>query len=161
MRSEVTAGQTLDLEAELAQSFLSEVDLPVLKRIFVTAAHQEGELIAISLEEVTEVEPVALRFVIGREASCCREVEPPVVAVDGVVELADLGVRYLIAFGPHHTGQHLEQGEGARQTPAGSAGEAAQNRGGVPWVGVPVREEPAIEDEDSAYVRPAHGFAPR
>src|SRR6516225_1358170 len=57
IRGEVTARQPLDLEAECAQSFLREVDLPVFKRIFVAAAHDEWELIAISLEEVTEVEP--------------------------------------------------------------------------------------------------------
>ena len=75
MSGEVTAGQTLDLEAELAQPFLGEVDLPVFKRIIVAAAHQERELTAISLEEAAEVEPIALRFVIGHEASCPREVE--------------------------------------------------------------------------------------
>jgi hypothetical protein len=68
IRCEVTAGQPLDLEAELAQSFLREADLPVFKGIFVAAAHQERELFAISLEEVTEVEPIALRFVISHEA---------------------------------------------------------------------------------------------
>src|SRR5215470_7547240 len=102
MRGEVPAGQTLDLEAELAQSFLSDVDLPVLKGVFDTAAHQEWELTAISLEEAAEVEPVALRFVIDREARCCGEVEQAIVALHGRMELADLGVRYLIAFGPHH-----------------------------------------------------------
>jgi len=34
----VTAGQPLDLEVEHAQPFFREVDLPVLKRIFVAAA---------------------------------------------------------------------------------------------------------------------------
>jgi hypothetical protein len=62
IRGEVTAGQPLDLEAELAQSFLREVDLLVFKGIFLAAANQEQELIAISLEELTEVErsPCAL-----------------------------------------------------------------------------------------------------
>jgi hypothetical protein len=49
MRGEVTAGQSLDLEAELAQPFLSEVDLPVFKGIFVAAADKEPELWADSL----------------------------------------------------------------------------------------------------------------
>src|SRR6516162_11385224 len=40
---EVTAGQTLDLEAELAQPFLRQVDLPVFKGILVAAAHEERE----------------------------------------------------------------------------------------------------------------------
>ena len=71
VRGEVTTGHTLDLDADLAQPFLREVDLPVFKGIFVAAAHKERELIAISLEEVTEVEPLALRFVIGHEARCC------------------------------------------------------------------------------------------
>jgi hypothetical protein len=39
----------------------------VFKGIFVAAAHQEWELIAIRLEEVTEVKPIGLRFVIGHE----------------------------------------------------------------------------------------------
>jgi hypothetical protein len=56
----VPAGQPFNLEAELAQSFLREVDLPAFKRIFVAPAHQERELIAISLEEVAEVEPITL-----------------------------------------------------------------------------------------------------
>jgi len=47
IRGEVTAGQPLNLEAEVAQSFLREIDLPVFKGIFVAAAHQERELIAI------------------------------------------------------------------------------------------------------------------
>jgi hypothetical protein len=62
----VTAGQPLDLEAELAQSLAREVDLPVLKGIFVAATHQEREAAAVSVEEAAEVEPIALRLVIGR-----------------------------------------------------------------------------------------------
>src|SRR5215469_8070412 len=57
IRGEVTAGQPLNLEAEVAQSFLREIDLPVFKGIFVAAAHQERELIGIRLEKVTEVKP--------------------------------------------------------------------------------------------------------
>jgi hypothetical protein len=45
----MTAGQPLYLEAELAQPFFREVDLPVLKPIFIAAADQERELFAISL----------------------------------------------------------------------------------------------------------------
>ena len=55
MRSEVAAGQPFYLETKLAQSFLRKVDLPVFKGIFVAAAHQERELIAISLEELAKV----------------------------------------------------------------------------------------------------------
>jgi len=40
IRGEVTAGQPLNLEAEVAQSFLREIDLPVFKGIFVAATHQ-------------------------------------------------------------------------------------------------------------------------
>jgi len=71
IRGEVAAGQTLDPKTEHFQPFLREVHLPVFKGIFVAAAYQERELIAISLEEVTEVEPVALRFVIRHEAGRC------------------------------------------------------------------------------------------
>jgi hypothetical protein len=66
----VTSGQTFDPKAELSQSLLRESDLPMLEGIFVAAAYQERELIAISLEEVTEVEPVSLRFVISHEVGC-------------------------------------------------------------------------------------------
>jgi len=50
---------------------LRESKLPMLEGIFVAAAYQERELIAISLEEVTEVEPVSLHFLISHEAGCC------------------------------------------------------------------------------------------
>ncbi len=65
----MTARQTHNLEAEFAQPFLRKVDLPMFKGIFVTAANKERKLSAISLEEAAEVEPVALRFVIGCEAA--------------------------------------------------------------------------------------------
>ena len=65
----MTAGQALDLEAELAQPSFREIDLPVLERILIAAADQKRELIAISLEEAAEVEPVALRFVVGKETA--------------------------------------------------------------------------------------------
>jgi hypothetical protein len=45
----------------------------VFKRIFIAAAHQERELIAISLEEAAEIEPVALRLVISDKACCSCE----------------------------------------------------------------------------------------
>jgi hypothetical protein len=162
IRGEMTTGQALNLEAEVAQSFLREIDLPVFKGIFVAAAHQERELIAIRLEEVTEVKPVALRFVISHEARSRSEVEQAIVAIHSAMELEDFGVGYLIAFGPHlpYSWHPLEQPEGAAQAPAGTVGEAAQHRRGVPRMGMPVREEPAIEDEDSSYVGPACGFAP-
>jgi hypothetical protein len=162
IRGEVTAGQPLNLEAEVAQSFLREINLLVFKGIFVAAAHQERELIAIRLEEVTEVKPIALRFVIGHEARSRSEVEQAIVAVHSAMELEDFGVGYVIAFGPHlpYSWHPLEQREGAAHAPAGTVGEAAQHRRGVPRMGMPVRKEPAIEDEDSAYVRAAPGFAP-
>jgi tagatose-1,6-bisphosphate aldolase non-catalytic subunit AgaZ/GatZ len=63
-------------------------------------ASRKRELIAIGLEEVTEVEPVALRFVISHEARCRGEVEQAIVTVHGAMEFADFGVRYPVAFGP-------------------------------------------------------------
>jgi len=98
IRGEVTAWQPLDLESQFAQPFLREIDLPVFKRIFVAAADNERELISISLKETTKVEPVALRFVIGREARSCRGVEVAIVSAQGVVKLANLSVRDLVAF---------------------------------------------------------------
>src|SRR5215469_1391781 len=162
MRREVTAGQPLDPEAELAQSFPREVDLPVFKWILVAATHQERELIAISLINVTEIEPIALRFVIGHEVCCGGEVEQAIVPVHGAIEFAEFGVRYLIAFGPHlpYSWHPPEERERPAHTATGSVGEAAQHRCGVPRMSVPVGEEPAIKDEDAAYVRPAWGFAP-
>lgn len=41
---EITAGQTLDLEAELAQPLRREVDLPVFKGIFIAAAPPQRRL---------------------------------------------------------------------------------------------------------------------
>src|SRR5690348_970701 len=102
MRGELTAWQTLDPEAEFSQSFLREIDLPMLEGIFLAAAHQERGLISISPVEVAEVEPIALCFVISREASRCGEVEHAIVAIQGTMELADLGISHLITFGPHH-----------------------------------------------------------
>src|SRR5215469_1960369 len=162
MRSEVTAGQSCDLKAEFPQSFLSEVDLPVFKWIFVAAAHQERELSVVSLEEPTEIEPVALRFVIGHEAGCSSKVEQSIVPVHGAMEFAKLCVGNVIAFGPHlpYSWRPLEQREGLANALPGPVGEAAQHRRGVPRMGVPVREEPAIENEYPAYLRAASGFAP-
>jgi hypothetical protein len=162
IRGEVTAGQPLNLEAEVAQSFLGEIDLPVFKGIFVAATHQERELIAIRLEEVTEVKPIALRSVIGHEARSRSEVEQAIVAVHSAMELEDFSVGYVIASGPHlpYSWHPLEQREGAPHAPASTVGEAAQHRRGVPRMGMPVGEEPAIEDKDSAYVGPASGLAP-
>jgi len=75
IRREMTTGQALDLEAELAQSFLCKVDLPVFKRIFIAATHEKLEPIAISHEEGTEVESIALRFVIDDESRSGGEIE--------------------------------------------------------------------------------------
>ena len=72
MRGQVTAGQPRDLEAELAQPFLGEVDLPMFERIFIAATDKERELVAVSLEEGAKVEPVALRFMIGVKTGCRR-----------------------------------------------------------------------------------------
>ena len=160
IRREVTSGQTLDLEAEFSESFLRKVNLPVFKGIFVAAAHQERELISISFEQMAEVEPIALRFVVGHKTCSCCGVERAIVTLQGAKELADLGIRHLIAFGPHHPHHHLEQSEGAAQTLARAVREATQNWRGVPGMGVPVHEEPAIEDENAAYVRPAYEFTP-
>jgi hypothetical protein len=160
MSGEVTTGQTLDPKTERFQPFLREVHLPVFKGIFNAAAHQERELIAISLEEVTEVEPVALRFVISHEARCCGQVEEAIVPVQGALELAELGVCYVIVFGPHlpYSWHPLEQPQRSANTLASPVGEAAQHRRGVPRVGVPVGKKTAIEDENSVYIRPAGGF---
>lgn len=162
IRGEVTAGQALNLEAEVAQSFLREIDLSVFKGIFVASPHQEREPIAIRLEEATEVKPIALRFVISHEARSCGEVEKTIMAVHSAMELEDFGVSYVIAFRPHlpHSWHPLEQPEGSGHAPAGTVGEVPQHRRRVPRMGMPVREEPAIEDKDSAYVGPACGFTP-
>jgi hypothetical protein len=162
MSGEVTTGQTLDPETEFAQSLTREVDLPVFKRIFIAAAHQERELIAISIKEAAEIEPVALRLVISDKACGSCEEEQTIVAIHDAMEFAEFGVSYLIAFGPHlsYSWHPLEQREGMAHALAGAVGKAAQHRRGVPRVGVAVREESAIEDEDSAYVRSVRGFAP-
>jgi len=160
MRGEVTAGQPLDLEAQLTQPFLREIDLPMFKGIFVAAADKERELISISLKETAEIEPIALRFVICVEARCGSEVEHAIVAAQGIMQLANLGVRDLIAFGPHHADRQLEQSEGTAETGAGPIGKAAQDWRGEPRVRVPIREKSAIEDEDAAYLRPARRFTP-
>src|SRR5262252_7414835 len=160
-RGEVTAGQPLDPEAELAQSFPREVDLPVFKWILVATTHQERELIAVSLIDVAEIEPIALRFVIGHEACRGGEVEQAIVPIHGAMEFAEFGVCYVIALGPHlsHSRHPLKKRERPAHAATSLVGEAAQHRCGVPRMSVPVREEPAIENEDTAYVRPAGGFA--
>src|SRR5262249_61785070 len=104
----VPAGYPLDLEPELARSFLREFNLPVSKGIFAAAAIQDRELTAVSFKEPAEVEPIALRFLISHEACCCGEVEQAVVAVHGVIQLADLGIRHLITFLPHRPPHHFE-----------------------------------------------------
>ena len=70
--------------------------------IFVAAAYEERKLTAIRREKTAEIQAVALRFVIGHEARSRREVEQAIMAVHGVVKLANLGVRNFIAVGPHH-----------------------------------------------------------
>src|ERR1700741_3374962 len=128
--------------------------------IFVASAHKKRKLIAINPEEITEVEPVSLRFVIRHEAGCGGEVEEAIVAVYRAVEFEELSVGYVIAFGPHlpYSWHPLKQPQWAANTLAGSVRETAQHRRGVPRVAVPVREEPAIEDENTAYFGPAGGF---
>jgi hypothetical protein len=81
IRGEMPTGQPFDLEAEFDQSFLCEVDLSGFKWIFLAAAHQERELIAISLEELAEIEPVALCIVVSRETGARREVEAAIMAI--------------------------------------------------------------------------------
>jgi hypothetical protein len=99
----------------------------MFKGIFVAATDKKWELISISLKETTEVESVALCFVVGREARCGGKVKEAILAAQGVIQLADLGVRDLIAFGPHHADRQLEQSEGTAETGAGPIGKAAQN----------------------------------
>ena len=64
----MASGQPFDLEAELAQPFLREGDLPALERILFAPADQERELAAIRLVETAEVESIALSLVVGRKA---------------------------------------------------------------------------------------------
>ena len=83
------------------------------------------------------------------------------MAVHGAKELVDLGILHVVAFGPHDAHHHLKHGEGAPPSSwRARAREAAQDRRGEPRVGVSIREEPAIEDENAAYVRPAQRLAP-
>jgi hypothetical protein len=72
------------------------------------------------------------------------------------VELAELGVCYVIVFGPHlpYSWHPLKQPQRAANTLAGSVRETAQHRRGVPRVGVTVGKKPAIKDENSVYIRP-------
>src|SRR5262245_6935035 len=156
----MTARQALDLKAELAQPFLRQADLPVFKGILVAAADEERELAMINREEASEVEAAALRFVIGREASGSRQVEQAIMAVHGVVKLADLSVSNPVALRPHHACQQLEHREGASDPWLESARELAQDRRCVPGVRVATWEKPAIKDENAAYVRPARRFTP-
>ena len=65
-----------DPKAEFSQPFLCEVYLPVFKGIFVAR-----ELIAISGEQAAEVEPIALRLVIGHETCGGGKKEQAIVAV--------------------------------------------------------------------------------
>jgi hypothetical protein len=159
IRGEVPTTQTLDLQAELAQPFLREVNLPPLKGIFVAAANEEWKLTPIRVEETAEVQTVALRLVIGREAGASRKIEQAIMAVHGVVKFANLGVRNPIAFRPHYPRQQLEQGKGSSQPTARSVVEASQDWRGEPRMRVTVREKAPIEDEDSPYCRAAHRIA--
>jgi len=70
IRGEVTAGQPFDLEAELTKPFFREVDLPVLKGIFIAAAHQERELIAICLERLSRSSRPCVPSVLLRRPKC-------------------------------------------------------------------------------------------
>jgi hypothetical protein len=91
IRGEVTAGQPLDLEAELAQPFLREGDLPMFKGILVAAADNERKLIPIDSEQPAKVEPVALRFVIDH-----KQAWPTPTSKKNLVPEAPL---YLFLFG--------------------------------------------------------------
>jgi hypothetical protein len=55
-------------------------------------------LIAISLEEVAEVQPIALGSVISHEARSRGEVEQAIVALGDAMELADFCVRYILKY---------------------------------------------------------------
>src|SRR5262249_7298747 len=123
---------------------------------------QKWELIVISLEEATEVEPIALRFMISHDTGGGGEVEQAVVTVHGGVEFDEFGFRYVIASGPHlsYPWHPLEQPAGTAHALVGRVGEEAQHRRRVPRMGVSVGEEPAIEDKHSAYLRPERGFTP-
>src|SRR5579862_8874485 len=94
IRGEVTAGQARDPEAEVAQAFPGEVDLAVFKWILVAPAYEEWKLIAVSLIDAAEIEPIALRLVIGHEACRGGEVEQAIVPVHGVMEFAEFAVCY-------------------------------------------------------------------
>ena len=74
------------------------------------------------------------------------------------MQLANLDVCDLIAFGPHHADHHLEQRAGTAQTSTAPIGKAAQDWRGEPWVRVPIRKKSTIEDENAAYLRPARRF---
>ena len=136
IRGEMPTGQLLDPEAECAQAFLCKFDLPAFKGIFLAAADQERKLIAISLEELAEIEPVALCIVVSRETGARREVEAAIMAIYALQEFANLIVRDLIASRPHHACHHLGHSERAAQTSTRPFGKAAQHGGGVPRVGV-------------------------
>src|SRR5262249_46105065 len=156
----MTAGQTLDLE-KLAQPCLREINLSVFKGVFVTAAHQERELIVICPKKLTEIEPVTLRFVIiNHEAGGGGEVEQSVVTVHGVMKLPQFNFRHAIAFGPHppDSWHSLERREGTTHPPSSPVGKAAQHRGGIPRMSMPIRKEPAVENKNAANLRSARCF---
>ena len=81
--------------------------------------------------------------------------------VHGAVEFAELGVGYVVAYGPHlpYSWHPLKQPQRAANTLTGSVRQTAQHRRGVPRVGVTVGKKPAIKDENSVYIRPAGRFA--
>jgi hypothetical protein len=78
---EMAARQALDLKTGSREPLLREIDLTMLERIFVATANQEWESIAIGVEELSEVEAIALRFVIGYETRSCCEEERSIMAV--------------------------------------------------------------------------------
>src|SRR5262249_54287467 len=55
--------------------------------------------------------------------------------------------------------QPLEQREGTAHARASPVRETAQQRRGIPRLGMPVRKEAAIEDENAADLRPVRRFA--
>ena len=100
----MTAEQPLDPKADFSQPFLCEVYLPVFKGIFVAAAHEERELIAISGEQAAEVEPIALRLVIGHETwPAAARKNRAIVAVQNALEFAHLGICHPIVFSDQAT----------------------------------------------------------
>ena len=79
----------------------------------------------------------------------------------GAVEFAELGVGYVVAYGPHlpYSWHPLKQPQRAANTLTGSVRQTAQHRRGVPRVGVTVGKKPPLKMKTPMYIRPAGRFA--